>query len=169
MRARGRFLPAMACAAAVLVFGLSAGLTYAESSHQVAIIVHPGNGCPDPSLEELRAIFTLRRQFWENGRRIVLILPASNSVEKEALLKTVYRLSAEELRKDWARRLFAGEIPAVPSSIRSSETATAAVRRVPGAISAVPAKPIPSGVRVLAIAGKRPGEPGYTLEDPGAP
>ena len=48
----------------------------------IAIIVHPQNTAPDPTLEELRALFTLERQFWPNGHRVVLLLPAANSAEK---------------------------------------------------------------------------------------
>lgn len=134
-----------------------------DGSPEVAIIVNLENDWPDPSLEELRAVLTLRRQFWKDGRRVVLLLPASSSLERRVLLSRVYRSTDLDLRKEWARRLFSGEIPAVPSSVPHSDAAGAAVRRSRGAISAVPADAIPPGVRVLAISGLRPGEPGYPL------
>lgn len=154
-------------AAAVSVRALPAEEIGAEPG--VAVIVNPANNCPDPTLQEVHAILTLQRQFWKDGRRIVLILPASGSFEKSVLLEKVYRRTDAELRKDWARRLFAGEIPAVPTSLRSADALFAAVRRSPGAIAIVPASAaIPPGVRVLAIEGKRPGQPGYPLSANGS-
>ena len=135
----------------------------------VAVIVNPANACPDPTFEEIRAILTLERQFWKDGKRIVLILPPGGSAEKQVLLNRVYRQTDADLRKTWARRLFAGEIPAVPTSLRTSEALIGAVRHSPGAIAVVPASAaVPPGVRVLAISGKHPGEPGYPLSADGS-
>ena len=129
----------------------------------VAIIVHPENHAPDPTLQDLRAILTLERQFWNDGRRIVILLPASGSAERRVLLRTIYRLADADLRKLWARKLFAGEITAIPMTVRASEAAAAGVKESPGAIAAVPAGEVPPGVRVLLINGKHPGESGYPL------
>lgn len=140
---------------------------FAGGDDAVAVIVNAANTSPDPTFEELRAILTLERQFWKDGRRIVLILPPSDSSEKSVLLQKVYRQTDVELRRTWAQRLFAGEIPAIPSSVRSSEALVGAVMRSPGAIAVVPASSLRPGVRVLAIEGKRPGSPGYPLSTDG--
>jgi hypothetical protein len=127
----------------------------------VAIIVNPKNTASDPSLGELRALFTLERQFWPDGHRVVLLLPPSGSVERQALLTRVYGTSESELRKRWVAKLFAGQIPAIPSVVPASERVAALVQQSRGAIAAVRAHEVPPGVRVLAIDGKRAGDPGY--------
>ena len=143
---------------------LSAG-TPEESRDEtaVAVIVNSENACPDPTLLELHEILSLRQQFWKNGKRVILILPTSGSLEKCVLLTTVYRTTDDMLRRDWAQRLFAGEIAAIPSSLRSSDARIGAVRHSAGAMSVVRASEVPPGVRVLLIDGKRPGEPGYPI------
>jgi ABC-type phosphate transport system substrate-binding protein len=118
----------------------------------VAVIVNARNTSPEPTREELRAILTLKRQFWNDGSRIVLIMPPTGSAEKSLLLDTVYHLSDAELRTSWANRLFAGEIVAVPTSVRSPEARVDAVRRAPGAVAVVPASAVTPDVRVLAFA-----------------
>lgn len=143
--------------------GLTAAAGSRDAPAEVAIIVHPDNHTPDPSLQDLRAILTLQRQFWSDGRRIVILLPATGSVERQVLLRTIYRLTDSDLRRLWARRLFAGEISAIPLTVRASEASVAGVKESPGAIAAVPAGDVPTGVRVLLINGKRPGDSGYPL------
>ena len=135
----------------------------------MVVIVNRSNTSPDPTLDDLRAILNLERQFWKDGKRVVLLLPSAGSPAKELLLKQIYHRTDDQLRKDWARRLFAGEIPAVPTSLRSVEALVGAVAHSPGGVSVVPASSaLPESVRVLAVDGKRPGQTGYPLSA-GAP
>jgi hypothetical protein len=128
------------------------------------VIVNGANTSPDPTLAELQAILRLDKQFWQTGKRVVVLLPPAGSTAKSLLLTKIYHRTDAQLRKDWARRLFAGEIPAVPTSLRSTEAIVTAVTRSPGTIGVVPAgTAIPESVRILAVDGKRPGDPGYSL------
>jgi len=129
----------------------------------VAIVVNPSNDVADISRDDLRAIFRLERQFWPSGRRVTLLLPPSGSVEKDVLLHQLYGIDDAELRKYWVAQLFRGAIPAIPSTVRSPEALSAAVRASEGGISAVPVTSIPPGVRVLRVDGKDPHDPAYPL------
>jgi hypothetical protein len=157
----------------LLVLGILASLAspvpYAgepAAPGEIAIIANSANKSPDPSFEDLGAILRLEKQFWSDGKRVVLLLPPSGSASKTVLLKKVYHRTDPQLRQDWARRLFAGEIPAVPTTLRSVEAQIAAVTQSAGAVSAVPAgTPLPPNVRIVAVDGKRPGEPGYRLSE----
>lgn len=129
----------------------------------LAVFVHPDNPVRDLRFEELRAIFTLERQFWPERRRIVLVLPRRGGPEQEVLLERVYRMTAEHLRKYWTGKQFAGEIPSVPATARTTERAVALVRGSEGAVSVALAKDLPEGLPIVTIDGKKPGEPGYPL------
>jgi len=135
-----------------------------SGSGPVAVIINAANKSADPSFDQLAAMLRLEKQFWPDGKRVVLLLPPTGSMAKNVLLQKVYHRTDPQLRQDWARRLFAGEIPAVPTTLRTVDAQVAAVTRSAGAITVVPAKALlPAGVRVLAVEGKRPGEPGYRL------
>jgi hypothetical protein len=135
----------------------------------VAVIVNRANTSPDPTLADLQAIFTLHKQYWQDGKRVVLILPPAGSEARNALLQKIYHRTDAQLRKDWARRLFAGEIPAVPTSLRNVPALVGAVAHSPGAIAVVPAgTSVPANVRIVAVDGKLPGEPGYALTADGS-
>jgi len=130
----------------------------------IAVIVNRANPFPDPTFEEVRSIFKLEQRYWKEGRPIVLVLPPEGSLEERVLLTKVYAQTGVQLRKTWARKLYSGDISAVPSSARSASAIVSAVKRSPDAIGVVSiASGIPKGVRVLAISGKHPGEPGYPL------
>lgn len=135
-----------------------------EPPQGVAVIVNPKNGGTAPSRAELRSVALLERQFWPDGTRVVLLLPPGGSLEKRVLLQRVYEMSEEELRAHWRSQLFAGRIAAIPSVVRSSEAAAAAVKQSHGAIAFVRAADVPPGVRVLTIDGKQPSDPGYPLK-----
>ena len=150
---------------ALLVAAVSAGGIEPQgpARAQVAVIVNAQNAAPDPSLDDLRAIFSLDRQFWPDGRRIVLILPRSSSVPKQVLLDRVYNMSDADLRKFWVGKLFRGAIPSIPMTLTNAPAATSAVLASDGAISAVLATEVPPGVRVLKVDGKAPDDPEYPL------
>jgi ABC-type phosphate transport system substrate-binding protein len=163
-RGPAREATSIAALLAALVVPLVASLPAAGSPRAVAVIVNAANPLRDPTFEELRSIFKLEQQEWEAGRRIELVLPPAGSLEERVLLDAVYRQSEIQLRKTWARRMYAGEIPTVPSAARSAGAVVTAVKRSRNAIGVVSvADGIPKGVRVLSISGKRPGEPGYPL------
>jgi hypothetical protein len=147
---------------------LSAG-SPADEELAIAIIVNTANTAPDPSLEELRAIFTLDRQFWPDGQRIALLLPSTTAPQRRVLLTRVYDMSDADLRKYWVAKLFRGAIPAIPTTMRSPDALAAAIQTSSHAITAVPASEVPPGVRVLKVAGKTPMDRGYPLVEPATP
>ncbi len=135
----------------------------APAVQEIAVIVHPKNPVTNLSLAELRSILKLEKQFWPNGRRVVLYLPPSRSVENEILLDKIYRMPNESLQKYWMGKLFSNEIPAKPSYAPNAKAAGSRVKESEGAIAVVLASEVPEGVRVLAIGDSRPGDQGYTL------
>jgi len=153
-----------ALVAAIVWWALAAPRTPAAPARPaIVIIVNAGNPAPDPSLDDLRALFLLERQFWPDGRRVALYLPPAGSPERDTMLDRIYSMSDFELRKYWVGKLFRGAIPSIPSTLPSREAAVAAVEESRAGIAAIGAGDVPPTVRVLRIDGKQPGDPGYPL------
>ena len=131
------------------------------SGEPLALIVHPKNTAENLSSDEVHAFFTLQKQFWPSGKRVVLFLRTSSYPAQKMLLEKVYKMTSEELRKYWVSKVFAGEIPAIPTVVRTAAAASAAVAKLEGAISVVRLSEVPEGLRVLTIDGKKPSDPGY--------
>jgi len=131
----------------------------------LVLIVHSMNTVKDLSRDDVRAFLSLQKQFWPSGKRVVLFLRPSNSATQKTLLEIVYKMTTEELRKYWVGKAFAGEIPAIPTVMRTAAAASAVVAKFEGAISIVHASEVPEGVTVLTIDGKKPKDPGYLLAE----
>ena len=161
------FLRKCISAALVLAVGLAhvllSGQETKEKAEPLAVIVNKKSKLTDLTKEELHLYFTLSKQFWPDGQRVVLLLRPNESVEQKILLKKVYKMTGQELRKHWVAKIFAGDIPAVPSIIKTSPAAIALVKKSEGAISVVRLNEVTEDVRVLTIAGKAPKDPDYSL------
>ena len=152
-----------AAAAALLPFVLLGAEGDGGKEVYLAVIVHPKNPVTDLKLGELQSLFKLERQFWPNDTRVTLYLPPSQSVERKVLLQRVYRMDNPALQKYWLGKIFAGDIPAMPSVARSAKVAADVVKKTEGAVSVVLAGEVPPGVRVLLVDGKGPKDKDYAL------
>jgi hypothetical protein len=129
----------------------------------VALIVNPDNSTRDVSFAHLRAFMRLDRRFWPDKSRVVLFLPRSGSDVKQALNDQIYGMTEKKLRKYWTGKVFSGDIPSVPQVVKTPSAAGKLVAGTRGAISAVLFDDVPTGVRILSVDGKQPGDEGYPL------
>lgn len=129
----------------------------------VAVIVHPDNPVSDLKLDDLKALLTLERQFWEDRSRVVLLARPAETPEQAVLLRDVYAMDEKALRKYWVGKLYAGKIAAIPSVVKTAAAAGKLVQKPTGALTVVLADELPAGVKVVKIDGKKPGDAGYAL------
>jgi hypothetical protein len=144
---------------------MMAALAPASVGADLAVVVSPQNPLAELSASELREILLMERQHWRGGRRIYLILPRSGTPEKDLLLRTL-RMDEDELRRHFLGKLYGGEIPAFPGTAASGAAARTMVARAPNAIAVVDSDVVDATVKVLRIAGRRPGDGGYLLSGP---
>jgi ABC-type phosphate transport system substrate-binding protein len=148
-----------------LVCGLLAvGAQQAAAQHSaVAIVVHPESTVNDLTFAQLRRVFLGEQQFWSGRDRITLLVRAPQAPEREVVLNRIYRMNESQYQQYWIAKLFRAEVASGPKIVYSSEMANELVTGIPGAITFLPASAVSSGVKVLRIDGKLPGEPGYPL------
>jgi len=129
----------------------------------VAIVVHPETDVEDITFEELRRIFRGERQFWEDGRRVTLLMRAPVAAERRLVLDRLYGMNEAEFREYWIGKMFRAEVASGPKLVYSADMARDLVTVIPGAITFVPAGQVSSETKVVRIDGKLPGDPGYLL------
>lgn len=134
-----------------------------DAAADVAVIVHPGNPEVDLSRSEVERIFKQERQHWRAGRRIYLILQETGTLEKDVVLRRLYRMTDAELKQFWLGKLYRGEISSFPRVVPSNAAVARIVAHAPNAVGFVNASAVDASVKVLRIDGRRPGEPGYLL------
>jgi phosphate transport system substrate-binding protein len=129
----------------------------------VAIVVHPATSVDNLTFNELRRIFRGDRQFWDDGRRVTLLIRAPEAEERAVILERIYEMDEDQFREYWIGKMFRAEVATGPKLVYSADMARDLVTVIPGAITFVPVSDVSSGVKVLRIDGLLPGDPGYPL------
>ncbi|MBI3894402.1 MAG: hypothetical protein HY313_00580 [Acidobacteria bacterium] len=135
----------------------------AQSTSDVAIVVHPDVPVDNLSLAELRKIFMGDRQFWSSNLRVTLLVRAPVARERDVVLKTIYQMTEAQFRQYWIGKVFRAEAASGPKIVYSNDMATELVAGIPGSIAFVDASQVPKNVKVLKANGILPGEQGYPL------
>ncbi|HSG07758.1 MAG TPA: hypothetical protein VLA36_05360 [Longimicrobiales bacterium] len=129
----------------------------------VAIVVHPATQIDDLTFQELRAIFRGERQFWDDGRRVTLLMRAPEAAERGLVLDRIYGMDEAQFREYWIGKMFRAEVASGPKLVYSADMARELVTVIPGAITFVPVNEVSSETKVVRIDGRLPSEVGYPL------
>lgn len=155
---RAAMLSAVALASA---FGAR---SLAAQDSAIAIVTNPRTATSDISFLELRKIFLGEKQFWDDNSRIILLVRAPVARERDVVLTKIYRMGEAEFQQYWIAKVFRAEVSSKPKIVYSSDMTSELVTVLPGAIGFLPADEVGSGMKVLRINGKLPGEAGYPLQ-----
>lgn len=130
----------------------------------IAVVVRPDTPVNDLTLPQTRKLFLGERQYWSSNLGVTLLVHAPGSRERDVLLKVVYRMSEAQFKQYWILKMFRAEAEAGPKIVFSNQMAADLVNALPGSVAFVDASQVPKGLKVLAIDGKLPGQPGYPLK-----
>jgi ABC-type phosphate transport system substrate-binding protein len=145
-----------------LFFGRSAAQTNVGSD--IAVVVHPDTPVSDLSLADIRSCFLGQSQYWRNTRiPVVLLLRAPVARERDVALKVVYQMTENQFRQYWIAQIYRAEVAAGPKDVYSNDQETQLLSSIPGAIGLMEAREARSGVKIVRVDGRLPGEPGYPL------
>lgn len=153
----------LALAAAIAAFGIALAPRPA-TAQAIAIVAHPDTSVEDLSFLELRKIFLGEQQFWGDGRRIILLVRAPVARERDVVLNRIYQMEEAEFRQYWIAKVFRAEVSSGPKIVYSTDMTRQLVAALPGAVAFVAALDVTPEMKVLRINGKRPGDPGYSLQ-----
>jgi ABC-type phosphate transport system substrate-binding protein len=146
----------------MILFRFSSGAAYPED---IAIIVNNQNQTEELSFKDLVKIFKREKQYWKDGKKIYLVMQEAGSSEKEIVLKEIYRMNDEELKKFWLAKMFRGEISSFPKTLGSNEAVKRFVSQGSNAIGFIGSSLTDKSVKVLRIDGKLPDDKDYRLAD----
>ena len=130
----------------------------------LAIVIHKDTAVDNLSMTELRNIFLANQQFWPNRSRIILLVRAPQSEERDYILNTIYQMDEPQFRKYWIAKMFRAEVPTGPKIVFSAGMTLDLVVAIPGSISFMRADAVTDNVKVIRIAGKLPSDEGYPLK-----
>jgi hypothetical protein len=167
----GPLMPRPASLRVLLVsIGVIAGLAFAtapvrtQTAADIAVVVHPDVAVDNLSLTDLRHILLGDREFWPSGVRVTLLIRAPIARERDAAVQDVCQMTEAQFRQHWIAKVFRAETATGPKIVYSTAMALDQVSRVPGAITFIDSSQVGTGVKVLKIDGRLPGQPGYHLK-----
>jgi len=130
----------------------------------IAIVVHKDTDVDDLSLAELRSIFLAEQQFWADRTRIILLVRAPESDERDFVLNSIYQMTEAQFRQYWIAKMFRAEVPRGPKIVFSTDMALDLVIAIPGSITFVRADKVTDDVKLVRVDGKLPNDVGYPLQ-----
>ena len=130
----------------------------------IAIVAHADSAVDNLSLQDLRNIFLANQQFWPNRTRIILLVRAPQSDERDFVLDTIYQMDEAQFRKYWIAKMFRAEVPRGPKIVFSTNMTLELVVAIPGSISFMNAHEVTDAVKVIRVDGKLPSDAGYPLK-----
>jgi len=152
------------CLALGLLVAMASAPARTQATVDIAVVVHPDVPVDNLSMADLRHVVLGDREFWPGSVRITLLIRAPIARERDTAVKDISQMTEAQFRQHWIGKVFRAETPSGPKITYSRETALAQVSRTPGAIALVESPVTMTGVKVLKIDGKSPGQPGYSLK-----
>jgi hypothetical protein len=135
-----------------------------QAPADVSVVVHADVPIENLSRAELRRIVLGDREFWTSGVRVAILIRAPVARERDAIVRDVCQMTEAQFRRHWIAKVFRADTPSSPKLVYSREMALDQVSRVPGAITFVEGPVSGTGVKVLKIDGRSPGQAGYSLK-----
>lgn len=130
----------------------------------IAIVVHKDTDVTNLSMTELRNIFLANQQFWPDRNRIILLVRAPQSDERDYILNTIYQMDEAQFRQYWIAKMFRAEVPRGPKIVFSTDMTLDLIVAIPGSISFMRADQVSDAVKVVRVDGRLPSEEGYPLK-----
>jgi hypothetical protein len=140
----------------------------AEPALAFAAVVHQSNATHNLRFGDLLSIFEGASRGWANGSRVVLVERDAGSAPFRYLMGRLLNTTAGEYKRSLQNIEYRGEAPVSIKVLNSDAAACQFVFNVPSAIAIIGTEslgsPACSGIQVLRIDGKLPGEEGYRLK-----
>jgi len=85
----------------VSLLGVAPRTAHAQESEPLAIVVNRNNPITEMSLADLRRVYRGQRSRWSNGRRVTLVMRDTGTVERDAILQSLYGVAEVEYRRTY--------------------------------------------------------------------
>jgi|SRR5579864_1426139 len=149
---------------ASLLLLMLASTTTAQQATEVAVVVNPDNPVSSISTDELRRIFAGDKQSWSGNMPVFPVIRAPQAAERQFLLGRILKMTEQEYKQYWVRKVYSGEALHEPVAVFSNGMQLEAIRAKKGGIALISLQDVHSGVKIIKVDGYAPGSPGYPLK-----
>jgi hypothetical protein len=132
----------------------------------LVIVVNRMNPVDDLSFADLRSIFLGSRSYWNNGKRITVVMREPGEQERRVILHDVCGMDEEQFKTHFLRGLYTGEILVSPKTLDTPVGVRKFIFNVPGAIGYLRESDVDPTVKVVRVDERLPWDKGYRLRVP---
>lgn len=145
---------------AAIVVALCSPCAKAQTA-DVAVVVNPKNTVVNLTMSELRKLFAGETKTWTGGTPVKVIVRRPGAYERTVALRLL-GFSEDEYTRYWTTQAYRGE-GSEPVAVFSNGMQKEGVIAIPGAIALMDVRDVKSGLKIVKVEGKLPGEDGYPL------
>ena len=135
-----------------------------DKADQLAVIVNKSSALDLVSSADLQRYFKADKTKAPDGTKIVIVMMDVGQPERDAALKSIYKMSESEYSDFIVSATFTGAMAAAPKTLPSAAAMKSYVANTPGAIGYIRASAVDDTVKALKVDGKSPGEADYSLK-----
>lgn len=132
-------------------------------SEELAIVVNKKNPTDNAMVWQLRQIFSGEKRCWSRKREVKFVTMPRGAVERQTMLRVVYRMNDRDLDKYFFFGVYRGGFPTIPTTVSTPEKVRTLVANTPGAIGYLRASDVDASLKVVRVNGLLPGDDGYPL------
>lgn len=127
------------CCRCALLALLSAQALQLQASEAIGLAVSASNPVTTFTKQQLISILSLQKRYWDNGERIVILVPPITSSDFSQFVIKHTGLYPYQLQRRWDRTRFAGRGRA-PIKVGSPEETLRLLKATPGALAFLPSR-----------------------------
>jgi hypothetical protein len=134
----------------------------AQAGGTLSVIVGPSCRANDISLADLRRLFMGYAVTSRAGDKLLPFNHPPKHPTRERFDQLVLNMSPEQMGQYWVAERIRGHLRP-PRGVPSEGLLVKVVAKIEGAISYLPTEAVPSGLKVLSVDGRRPGDANYPI------
>src|ERR1051326_7414570 len=135
-----------------------------DKADHLAIIVNKASKLDEISMGDLQKYFKAEKTKTPDGTKVIIVMLDIGRPERDAALKSIYKMSDTEYNDFFVSATFTGAVQAAPKALPSPAAMKKYVSDTAGAIGYLRASDADDSVKVLKVDGKSPGEADYSLK-----
>jgi len=133
-----------------IVFVLSLLLSMPTFAASLKVIANVSVEDSQLKLKDLRSIYTMKKNLWSNGDRIVVFVLSDDSATHKDFCRQLLKVFPRQLESVWYRLVYSGTGER-PVSVNSEEEMIALVANTPGAIGYIRSEGLHEETKIITI------------------
>jgi len=134
----------------IFIFILSSLLSITTFAGSLKVITNVSVEDSHLKLKDLRSIYTMKKNLWSNGDRIVVFVLSNGSATHKEFCRKLLKVFPRQLESVWYRLVYSGTGER-PVSVNSEKEMMSLVANTPGAIGYIQSENLHEEAKIITI------------------